>query len=86
VDCPLSEIFLCLCTPIQAKEAIFNPVVLSVVLSVVVSVNPAVAVFFNLEKAYDTAWRCGVMKDLHNAGLKGRLPSFIEGFLQDRHF
>ena len=26
------------------------------------------------------------MKDLHNAGLHGRLPLFIEGFLRDRQF
>jgi len=37
----------------------------------------AVAVFFDCEKAYDTAWRYGVAKNLHNAGLKGRLPSFV---------
>ena len=46
----------------------------------------AVAVFFDLEKAYDTAWRYGVMQDLHNAGLRGRLPLFIDSFLQDRNF
>ena len=26
------------------------------------------------------------MKDLHNAGLRGRLPCFIEGFLRNRNF
>ena len=40
-----------------------------------------VAVFFDLEKAYDTTWRYGILKDLHNFGLKGRLPNFIESFL-----
>ena len=45
-----------------------------------------VAVFFDLEKAYDTTWKYGVMKDLHDAGLRGRLPLFIEGFLSDRQF
>ena len=44
----------------------------------------AVAVFFDLEKAYDTTWRYGILKDLHNFGLKGRLPNFIESFLEDR--
>ena len=43
----------------------------------------AVAVFFDLEKAYDTTWKYGIMKDLHNAGLRGRLPLFIEGFLKN---
>ena len=43
-----------------------------------------VAVFFDLEKAYDTTWRYGIMKDIHKLGLKGRLPTFIESFLADR--
>ena len=45
-----------------------------------------VAVFFDLEKAYDTTWKYGIMKDLHDAGLRGRLPLFIEEFLSDRQF
>ena len=43
-----------------------------------------VAVYFDLEKAYDTTWRYGILKDLHNFGLKGRLPNFIKSFLEDR--
>ena len=43
-----------------------------------------VAVFFDLEKAYDTSWRYGILKDLHDLGLKGRLPMFIQSFLEDR--
>ena len=43
-----------------------------------------VSVFFNLEKAYDTTWRYGILKDLHDLGLKGRLPLFIQSFLEDR--
>ena len=42
----------------------------------------AVAVFFDLEKAYDCTWKYGIMKDLHHAGLRGRLPCFIESFLK----
>ena len=45
-----------------------------------------VAVFFDLEKAYDTTWKYGIMKDLHGMGFRGRLPVFIEGFLADRQF
>ena len=45
-----------------------------------------IAVFFDLEKAYETTWRYGIMKDLHNMGLRGRLPNFIKGFLTDRKF
>ena len=46
----------------------------------------AVAVFFDLEKAYDTTWKYGIMNDLHNLGLRGRLPVFISNFLSDRSF
>ncbi len=45
-----------------------------------------VAVFFDLEKAYDTTWKYGIMKDLHDLGLKGHLPDFISNFLKDRQF
>ena len=37
-----------------------------------------------MEKAYDTTWRYGILKDLYNFGLKGRLPNFIKSFLEDR--
>ena len=29
---------------------------------------------FDLEKAYDTTWKYGIMNDLYEIGLKGRLP------------
>ena len=45
-----------------------------------------VGVFFDLEKAYDTTWKGGIMKDLHEMGLKGRLPLFIDNFLKGRKF
>lgn len=45
-----------------------------------------VSIFFDLEKAYDTTWKYGIMKDLFDMGLKGRLPNFISNFLSDRHF
>ena len=45
-----------------------------------------IVVFFDLEKAYETTWRYGIMKDLHNIGLRGRLPNFIKAFLTDRKF
>jgi len=34
----------------------------------------AVAVSFDLEKAYESTWKFGIMRDLHEAGLCGRLP------------
>ena len=46
----------------------------------------AVAVFFDLHKAYDTTWKHGILKDLYNKGLRGNLPMFIKNFLSCRHF
>ena len=45
-----------------------------------------VTIFFDLEKAYDTTWKYGIMKDLHNIGLRGCLANFISNFLSDRSF
>jgi hypothetical protein len=39
---------------------------------------------FDLEKAYDTTWKYGILKDLFDMGLKGKLPNFISNFLSDR--
>ena len=44
------------------------------------------AVFFDLEKAYDTTWKYGIMQDLYDLGLRGRLPMFIKNFLLKRRF
>jgi ribonuclease HI len=49
-----------------------------------ISREHVVAIFFDLEKAYDTTWKYGIMKDLHDFGLRGRLPYFIDSFLKDR--
>ena len=43
-------------------------------------------VFFDLEKAYDTTWKHGILADLADLGVKGHLPKFIEGFLTNRLF
>ena len=45
-----------------------------------------IAVFFDLEKAYDTVWRSEILNSMHNMGLRGKLPAFAEGFLSDRRF
>ena len=44
------------------------------------------AVFFDLEKAYDTAWKFGILADLHKLGFRGKLPIFIQNFLSERKF
>ena len=36
----------------------------------------AVAVFFDLEKAYDTTCKYGIVQDLFNGGIRGYLPLF----------
>jgi potassium voltage-gated channel Eag-related subfamily H protein 8 len=45
-----------------------------------------VAVLFDLEKAYDTTWKHGILKDLEDLGFRGHLPIFISNFLTDRIF
>ena len=37
-----------------------------------------------MEKAYDTAWRHSILLSLHESGLRGHLPLFIQHFLSDR--
>ena len=44
------------------------------------------AVFFVLEKAYDTTWKHGILTNLFDLEFRGRLPIFIQNFLSDRHF
>lgn len=45
-----------------------------------------VSIMFDLEKAYDTTWKHGILKDLHDLGFRGFLPTFIQNFLSDRTF
>lgn len=45
-----------------------------------------VALFFDIQKAYDTAWKHGIMKMIHDANIKGPLALFIQNFLQERVF
>ena len=44
------------------------------------------AIFFDLEKAFDTTWKHGILKDLHSYGLRGNLPKFVKQFLNNRSF
>ena len=45
-----------------------------------------VAIYFDLEKAYDNAWKYGIMKDSYNAGFRGRMPKFISKCLTGKKF
>ena len=42
--------------------------------------------FFDALKAYDTTWKYGIMKGLHDMDLTGRLPLLIQNFLCERKF
>lgn len=46
----------------------------------------AVAIFFDLEKAYDSTWKYGIKKDLYDLGLRGNLPIFVSKFMESRTF
>lgn len=43
-----------------------------------------IALFLDIEKAYDKTWRWGVLKKLENIGLMGHIAKFIEKFLTNR--
>jgi hypothetical protein len=45
-----------------------------------------VAVFFDPQNAYNTIWRCGVLRTLHRWNLSGSVPRFHSHFLQARFF
>ena len=44
-----------------------------------------IAVFFDLEKAYDTTWRQGIISELCELGIKGNMLKFLRSFLTDRY-
>ena len=44
------------------------------------------SIFFEFEKAYDTTWKYGIMKDLHDMDLRGRLSHFIQNFFSEEKF
>ena len=42
-----------------------------------------ISIFYDIEKVYDTTWRCRVVR---NTGLRSRFPQYIENFLKIRAF
>ena len=46
--------------------------------------NQVVGVFFDLEKAYDTTWRDGILKQLVSWGIGGNMFAFLKEFLTER--
>ena len=43
-----------------------------------------IAIFFYLQKAYDTAWRHNILMTLHEYNLRGPLQMYIGNFLNNR--
>ena len=44
------------------------------------------AVFFDLQKAYDTTWRYGILRALRSYGVQGHMLHFVKNFLAERNF
>ena len=42
------------------------------------------AVFLDIEKAYDMLWRKGIIIKLYTMGIDGRITKWIDNFLTDR--
>ena len=45
-----------------------------------------IGVFFDMEKAYDTTWRHGVIKKFYKMGVRGKMLRFLNSFLSNRYF
>jgi ribonuclease HI len=48
--------------------------------------NHSVAVFFDIEKAYDKTWRHGILQRIYDIDMRGNLPIFIQNFLALRNY
>ena len=48
--------------------------------------NSVLCVFFDIEKAYDTTWKHGILEEIHGFGIRGSLPIFLKNFLAYRRF
>jgi hypothetical protein len=44
------------------------------------------AVFLDVTRAYDECWREGVLHKIKRLGISGRICSYIENFMTERHF
>ena len=45
-----------------------------------------VALFFDIQKAYDTTWRYLILRTMKDNNIKGHLPIFIRNFMMERTF
>ena len=64
-------------TGFRAQKSIIDQIVCkeTLIREAFIKKEHLIAVLFDLEKAYDTTWPWGILKDL---GLQGRLPIFLE--------
>ena len=51
-----------------------------------VKTEHVLTIFFDLEKAYDTTWKHGILADLWDLRFRGHLPRFIQSFLSECSF
>ena len=42
------------------------------------------AVFVDMEKAFDSVWRNGLLAKLHNMGMTGNIWGWLQSFLESR--
>lgn len=45
-----------------------------------------VGIFFDITAAYDSCWRHGILKQLHEWGMRGNMAIFLQSFLKTRSF
>ena len=45
-----------------------------------------VSIFFDTERACDITWRHGILMDISETGIQGRMLNFIQNFLKPRSF
>ena len=54
------------------------------ILNSINSKNHLIAIFFDIQKAYDTTWKYHILKTIYNFGIRGHLAEFIQNFLTHR--
>ena len=45
-----------------------------------------VSIFFDMRKTYDLTWRHGILVDINEAGIEGRMLNFMQNFLKPISF
>lgn len=45
-----------------------------------------IAIFFDIQSAFDAAWRYRILENLYGCGIRGHMGNFVQSFLTDRIF